>query len=219
PWSLLAAAWLPQDRALAAAQALRALMPSFAFASCVPFGTGAALSSGVAERTGVLFRAAAYEPPPDAVLAQIEGLLALDGADALRYADPKRGQRRAVRLVRDGENALLEAFLLGGDTRAEAWIKALLQDQLPAQAYGRQLLRPGATAPVGIAARGKVVCSCFGVTQTAIGERLAGCSGSEDERLAELQGALKCGTNCGSCIPELKRMVRASTAGTLVAVP
>ncbi|MDM0059569.1 molybdopterin oxidoreductase family protein, partial [Variovorax fucosicus] len=36
PWSLLAAAWLPQDRALAAAQALRALMPSFAFASCVP---------------------------------------------------------------------------------------------------------------------------------------------------------------------------------------
>jgi assimilatory nitrate reductase catalytic subunit len=23
-----------------------------------------------------------------------------------------------------------------------------------------------------------------------------------------LQGSLKCGTNCGSCIPELKRLVR-----------
>ncbi|MEO5738402.1 MAG: molybdopterin-dependent oxidoreductase [Variovorax sp.] len=222
PWSLLAAAWLPQDRALAAVQSLRALMPSFAFASCVPFGTGAALSSGAAERTGVLFRAAAHEAVPDALLQQIEELLGLASPETLRYADARHGQRRAARLVRtggEGREAHLEGFLLGGDTRAEAWIKALLQDQLPAQAYGGQLLRPGATAPVGIAARGKVVCSCFGVTQTAIGERLATCSGSADERLATLQDTLKCGTNCGSCIPELKRMVRASTAGTLVAVP
>jgi len=167
----------------------------------------------------VLFRAAAYEAPPDAVLAQIEDLLALAGADTLRYADTKRGQRRAVRLVREGADARLEGFLLGGDTRAEAWIKALLQDRLPAQAYGRQLLRPGATAPVGVASRGKVVCSCFGVTQTAIGKQLAAASGAEDERLANLQGALKCGTNCGSCVPELRRMVRASAPTALMAGP
>jgi assimilatory nitrate reductase catalytic subunit len=209
PWSLLAAAWLPQDAALATASALRALMQSFPFASCVPFGTGGALEGGAAERTGILFRAAAYEAPPDALLAQIEGLLALGGVDTLRYADARRGQRRAVRLARDGGDARLEGFLLGGDTRAEAWIKALLQDRLPAQAYGRQLLRPGATAPAGVAARGKVVCSCFGVTQTAIEAQLAAGSGDEAQRLAALQGALKCGTNCGSCLPELKRMVRA----------
>ena len=28
------------------------------------------------------------------------------------------------------------------------------------------------------------------------------------ERLASLQGQLKCGTNCGSCVPELKRILR-----------
>jgi assimilatory nitrate reductase catalytic subunit len=219
PWSLLAAAWLPQDKALDVAAALRGLMAAFPFANCVPFGAGAALDGGSAERSGVLFRAAAYEAPPDAVLAQIEDLLALAGADTLRYADTKRGQRRAVRLVREGADARLEGFLLGGDTRAEAWIKALLQDRLPAQAYGRQLLRPGATAPVGVASRGKVVCSCFGVTQTAIGKQLAAASGAEDERLANLQGALKCGTNCGSCVPELRRMVRASAPTALMAGP
>jgi len=156
------------------------------------------------------------------VLYEIEavrGLLALDGADTLRYADVKRGQRRAVRLVRDGADAHLEGFLLGGDTRAEAWIKALLQDRLPAQAFGRQLLRPGASAPSGVAARGKVICSCFGVTQTAISEQVALSAGTDDERLARLQETLKCGTNCGSCLPELKRMVRAGAAPALAEAP
>lgn len=215
PWSLLAAAWLPQESALSVADSFRALMDSFPFASCVPFGAGSALRDSGPERTGVLFRAAAYEAPPASLLTQIEGLLALAGTDTLRYADVKRGQRRAVRLVREGADAHLDGFLLAGDTSAEAWIKALLQDQLPAQAYGRQLLRPGTAAPVGIAARGKVVCSCFGVTQTAIGEQLAACAGTEDGRLAALQSALKCGTNCGSCLPELKRMVRASAPPAL----
>jgi assimilatory nitrate reductase catalytic subunit len=48
------------------------------------------------------------------------------------------------------------------------------------------------------------------VTEPAIGEQLSRCGGTPDERLASLQSALKCGTNCGSCLPELKRMVRAS---------
>jgi len=212
PWSLLAAAWLPQDTALAIAGALRGLMQAFAFASCVPFAAAGALETGSPGRTGILFRAAACEPPPEAVLARIEELLSLGGGDTLRYTDAGRGQRRAMRLVRNGDDARLEGFLLGGDTRAEAWIKALLQDRLPAQAFGRQLLRPGATAPAGVAARGKIVCSCLGVAQTAIDAQLAAGSGDEFQRLAELQGALKCGTHCGSCLPELKRMVRAVVA-------
>lgn len=219
PWTLLAVAWLPADTALATAQALRALMPSFAFASCVPFGSGGALAQGGADRTGVLFRAADHQAAPDALLAQIESLLGLASADTLRYADVRHGQRRAARLVRAGSDAHLEAFLLAGDTRAEAWIKTLLQEQLPAQSFGRLLLRPGATAPAGVASRGKTVCSCFGVTDLAIGAQLARCTGfGERERLAELQGALKCGTNCGSCIPELQRMVRAGAAEAVGAV-
>jgi assimilatory nitrate reductase catalytic subunit len=205
PWSLLALAWLPDTQALAVRDALRALMPAFAFATCVPFGR---------ERSGVLLRAAAYEAPPDDLLARIEQLLGLSGTEVLRYADRKQGQRRAMRLARVAGDTRLEAFVLAGDTRAEAWIRTVLQDELPAQAYGRLLLAPGARAPVTVAARGRQVCTCFNVAEDTIQSTLAHCAGSEDQRLAAVQEQLKCGTNCGSCRPELRRLVRAAAPAT-----
>ena len=203
PWNLLAVAWLPADRALAAQAELRALMPSFEFASCVPFGR---------ERTGVLFRAAAHEAPEVAIIERIESLLGLGGTDALRYVDKRLGQRRTARLLRTEGATRLEGFVLAGDVRAEAWIKPLLQDELPAEAYGRLLLMPGAKAPVAVVAKGKQVCTCFNVSEDDIGAQLQTSRGSDDQRLAALQGSLKCGTNCGSCIPELRRLVRAHPA-------
>ena len=200
PWSLLAMAWLPPDQALAARETLRHLMARFPFASCVPFGR---------ERTGLLFRAAGHEAAPDELLEEIERLLGLDDTSVLRYADRKKGQRRAVRLLRAGEKATLEGFMLAGDTSAQNWIKTLLQDELPAQAHGRLLLSPGATAPVAVQSRGKQVCICFNVSDVAIQQHLSLCSGSNAERLASLQKTLECGTNCGSCVPQLQRMVRA----------
>jgi assimilatory nitrate reductase catalytic subunit len=210
PWTVLAMAWLPAADLLRVREDLRAMMALYPFAACVPFSSNAPLAEAPrTERSGILFRAAAHEVPPDEIVARLEEALGLAGADTLRYADRRRGQRRAMRLVRvDGKEARLDAFLLAGDTSAEAWIRALLQDQLPAQAYGRQLLAPGAKAPGALPARGKQVCSCFNVGAPAIEQHLATASGSEDERLASLQSRLKCGTNCGSCVPELKRLVR-----------
>ncbi len=200
PWSLLALAWLPDGHALAVQRELRALMADFPFASCVPFGR---------ERTGVLFRAAAHEPPDPALLDRLEALMGLDTPDTQRYADRRQGQRRAARLQRTpGQAARLDALLLAGDTRAQAWLKPLLQDGLPAEAYARRLFMPGARAPVDEAPRGKQVCTCLNVSDTAIRECLARCEGSEEQRLAQLQGALRCGTQCGSCVPELRRLLR-----------
>jgi assimilatory nitrate reductase catalytic subunit len=188
---------------------LRALMARFPFASCVPFADGSTLAeAGPQQASGVLFRAAGHEPAPDELLQQLESLLGLADGESLRYADRRKGQRRAIRLRRDGADTLLQGLLLAGDTSAGAWIKVLLQQQLPAQAYGRALLAPGAKPAAAIVAAGRQVCSCFGVAAPAIEAQLAGCHGSGEERLAALQGALKCGTNCGSCLPELKRMVR-----------
>ncbi|TWD77739.1 assimilatory nitrate reductase (NADH) alpha subunit apoprotein [Variovorax beijingensis] len=212
PWSLLAMAWLPPDAALAAHQALKPMMAMFPFATCVPFSG----NTPGEERSGILFRAAAHDAPADETIDRIEGLLGLRGSDALRYADRRRGQRRVARLVRRADgNAGLEAFLLGGDTSAEAWIGTLLREEIPAQTYGRLLLSPGARAPVAVQSRGHPVCTCFNVTDLAIQAELGRCTGTPDERLAALQGALKCGTNCGSCLPELKRMVRATPAETV----
>jgi assimilatory nitrate reductase catalytic subunit len=207
PWTLLGVAWLPDQQALAAHRALQGLMARFPFAACVPFGR---------ERSGLLFRAAAHEAPDRALIEQIETLLGLNSADSLRYADRRLQQHRTVRLRPSSEGRKLEGFLLAGDTSAQAWLKTLLQDELPADAYGRLLLMPGAKAPVAIQSGGQQVCTCFNVSETAIRAKLADCTGNPEQRLSTLQGALKCGTNCGSCIPELRRLVRA-TAEALTA--
>ncbi|CAN7546024.1 nitrate reductase [Acidovorax sp. LjRoot194] len=210
PWTLLAMAWLPADTAQATREALSALMAQFPFASCVPFSNNTPLNEPGRERVGVLLRAAAHEAPPDATIEHIESLMGLAGNDTQRYADKKRGQRRAARLVRRPDAMTLEGIVLAGDTSAEGWLKTLLQEELPAQSYGRLLLVPGAKAPVAVQSRGKTVCTCFNVTDAAITTELARCHGTDADRLAQLQGTLRCGTNCGSCLPELKRMVRAT---------
>ncbi|MGY8903469.1 MAG: nitrate reductase [Burkholderiales bacterium] len=199
PWNLLAVAWLPDNSALASREELKALMRLFPFASCTPFGQ---------TRSGLLFRAAGHAAAPDAVLVNIERLLGLASAEVLHYADKRKGQRRTMRLARHADAVHLEGFLLSGDTTAEVWIKALLQQELPAQAYGRLLLVPGAKAPVAVQSRGKQVCSCLNVSDIAITQFLAQCEGTDETRLGLLQTALKCGTSCGSCVPQLKRMVR-----------
>jgi assimilatory nitrate reductase catalytic subunit len=211
PWTLLAVAWLPEGSAHSARTALQKLMERFEFATCVPFGREDAGTTDTPALRGVLFRAASTYAPDDDSLAQIERLLGLDGADTLRYEDKKRGQRRTARLVRTAQGqAQLQGFVLAGDTSAEAWIKTLLQDQLDATSYGRLLLSPGSRAPVAIQSKGAQVCTCFNVTQPEIEATLKTCQGSDDERLTQLQGALKCGTNCGSCLPQVKKLVRSN---------
>jgi assimilatory nitrate reductase catalytic subunit len=167
---------------------------------------------------GVLFRAAALEAASDELLNQIEGLLGISGPDVLRYHDRHRGQHRAMRMNRDADGLRLGAFLLAGDIAAEAWIRPLLQDELLADSYGRALLSPGATPPVAIESKGKQICTCFNVTEPQIIETLASCQGEADARLAQLQSTLRCGTNCGSCIPSLRNLIKlhpaqASTTG------
>ncbi|KEA64534.1 Assimilatory nitrate reductase large subunit [Marinobacterium lacunae] len=68
----------------------------------------------------------------------------------------------------------------------------------------RQLL--AATAP-GNQPCGAVVCSCFQVREPEIRAAvLAGANSAE-----RLGAQLKCGTNCGSCIPELKALISDTT--------
>jgi assimilatory nitrate reductase catalytic subunit len=144
-------------------------------------------------------------------LQEIEILLNLNGPNLLRYADKGRGQHRAIKLLHGEALTTLEGFMLAGDTRAQAWVTTLLQDELPAHSYGRALLIPGARPPVAVVSRGKTVCTCLDVTDVAIDAQLKKCSGTSDERLSALQHALQCGTQCGSCLPQLRRLVRRDT--------
>lgn len=46
---------------------------------------------------------------------------------------------------------------------------------------------------------GRIICSCFSVGENAIREAAGGCDSA-----AALGAKLRCGTNCGSCVPELE---------------
>jgi assimilatory nitrate reductase catalytic subunit len=221
PWTLLAVAWLPEDTVHTARAALQKLMERFEFATCVPFGredTGANTNTGTSAQRGILFRAASNYAPEDDSVVQIETLLGLSCNDTLRYEDKKRGQRRTARLVHAaGGTVQLVGFILAGDTSAEAWIKTLLQDQLDSSAYGRLLLSPGAKAPVAVQSKGAQVCACFNVTESQIQSVLDTCLDSDEEKLSAVQVKLKCGTNCGSCSPQLKKIVREHSLALAVA--
>ncbi|MCG7781685.1 nitrate reductase [Lelliottia amnigena] len=50
---------------------------------------------------------------------------------------------------------------------------------------------------------GRIICSCFSVGENTIREAIAGGCDSA----AALGATLRCGTNCGSCVPELKGLI------------
>jgi assimilatory nitrate reductase catalytic subunit len=204
PWKLVALAWFDDEAAaLQARTALRAQMSAFGFASCVAFGR---------ERAGLLLRAAALSAPAPAVLDAIARTLHLQGPWTLQYADAQRGQRRSLRLIERAGQRFLEAALLAGDTRAESWLLPLLQQAQPVPT-GSPLLAPGAwSGEQPSPARDSQVCSCFDVRRSRIEAVLQGVQGTAAARLAALQQTLSCGTQCGSCLPELQRLVQQHTA-------
>jgi len=209
-WKLLAMAWLPANQALQILQALRSRMTHFEFASCVPFAEESSathLPNGQLPRQGVMFRAASSEAPEMSLVNEIESLLQLDALSGLRYADNKRSHLRSIKLDRRNALPQLEAFVMAGDTSAEAWLKALLQTQQSTESYGRRLLMSGQTPPVAIKPLGQTICTCLGVKDGAIEAWLKANQGTASLQLEGLKTNLKCGTECGSCVPQLKRMI------------
>jgi assimilatory nitrate reductase catalytic subunit len=164
--------------------ALQHWLERFPYALLVPVADGGA---------GLRLRLAAESAPDAETLARLLEELGLNRADVASVDDPARGIVRRVRLS-DGVPA---AFLLAGDKRAEAELLSWL-DGAPAPASLARLLLGGG----GVVARARVVCSCEGVREDAIRSAIAaGCD------VDGLKAKLRCGTGCGSCVPELARMV------------
>lgn len=116
------------------------------------------------------------------------------------YEDAAQGVYRAAQF--DGDK--LEAVLfIGPATEAPDWdaVKAAFATDAISDDQRRFLLS-GKSAD-GVTSDGPVVCACFGVGRNAICGAIA-----DGARTAPDIGAiLKAGTNCGSCIPELKRLI------------
>ncbi len=197
PWRLVLFAWVSADNQAQIREQWRQLFGHFSVASAVPFGRDEA------GQHGLVFRAAAETPPDKTVITQLEASVGLQGSGVLRYDDFRRAIHRRILL----HNARLSAVMLAGDTQAENWLKDYLEAQHSVEKLGRWLLAPGAQAPQGFAPRGKVICNCWNVAQADIETWIANTEGSAKTVFDALQQTLKCGTQCGSCIPELKRLI------------
>jgi assimilatory nitrate reductase catalytic subunit len=141
--------------------------------------------------------------------------LGLNSPDTLHYQDAVRMQRRSVKLSASdvlppntrGQRSL-QGFLVAGDSRSGRWLKTLLQEATPLHWPARQWLMASDAPPEGAAPASRQVCSCLNVREDAIAACLHTQSGNEEQRLAALQGQLRCGTQCGSCVPELRQIIR-----------
>jgi assimilatory nitrate reductase catalytic subunit len=136
---------------------------------------------------------------PTDVSAWAETLLPqLPGID---YHDNRHGIHRWARL--DGER--LEACLFLSTDRplpSRAWLVSLFTiETLDISARGGLL---SGRAPANAPDEGRTVCSCFnvGLNRIAAAIRDGGLTSAE-----QIGAALKAGTNCGSCIPELKELI------------
>ena len=158
------------------------------------------------ERPGILVRAAHHGAPSIAWLEKLDRLLGLDHDMALRYEDTRRASSR--RMLVDAD--VLRAVRLCGEPGAiesGEWLREWLVAEKPVAEIRRLLLSPATHAPSGFVLSGKVVCQCFNVGEDTITAALGDIAGEPRARYAALQQQLKCGTNCGSCVPELRQLV------------
>ena len=207
PWRLSACAWVPAADAAALRAALRSLLPGFAFAECLP------VPGAPSGWSGLSFEAACAETPSPEVVERLSSLLGLQGPGALRYADGARGRLRLLRLHEgDMTTAPVQALLRVGQYDEGAWLTDLWRSRAAAAPMGRWLLSPGSPPQGQQPTASAQVCNCFDVREDAIVSTLARCTGSPAERLAQLQAEKRCGTQCGSCLPSLRRLVALTPA-------
>jgi assimilatory nitrate reductase catalytic subunit len=202
PWRIHGAIWLTEDdeRAASTSRPLRELLSRFDYASCVPV-------AGRQGRSGWAFHAASANAISTDAMAALTAALDLVGAGVLRYADARRGRCRMLALSGSGSDIRLRALLVVGEEATGRWFADLWrQDEAIAQP-GRLLLGPDAGAAPA-KPRSAQICNCLDVSEAAIRSCLATLDGSADNRVAGLQSRLRCGTECGSCLPTLRRLAR-----------
>ncbi len=205
PWRLSACAWVAPEAGTALRDALRALMPRFGYSECLP-------QPARGEQVGWTFEAACADAPAPDVVNALIALLQLNTPTVARYDDVHRGRLRLLSLDGpDRDTAPLRALLRVGPLDEGAWLVDLWRARAPAASAGRWLLSPSAP-PLNTAPASPQVCNCFDVRENVIRLTLAHCSGSPAERLAQLQAEKRCGTQCGSCLPALRRLVAATDA-------
>jgi len=187
PWQMVA---MRRCDDLTVLDRVRELLECFEYASCGLYGRNPGI---------VVLRAAHQHAPDKAMIHHLDELLDMtDHSKTISYNDPKRNISKRI-LVDSGE--VIGVRLLG-ETLAAGWLKEVMVQGRLTDELRRWALAPLSAPPAGGQSRGRIVCSCKDVSDKEIQAVVA--TGAS---LETLQSQLKCGTECGSCMPELRRLM------------
>jgi len=188
PWRMMAAR---RGDALALHAAVQPLLKECAYASLT------------LDADDLLVLRAAHGSAPQGWLERLYAALELPaGEDTLEYRDARRQLDKRVIWRTRGNESMIDGFVLAGDTANGAALLAQLREAKP---WVGPRFAAFAALRVEPAPRDRVVCSCRQVKESRINEAIA--SGAT---VPELKASLGCGTVCGSCVPELKRLVESA---------
>ncbi len=138
-------------------------------------------------------------------LAQQLGLARADDAPSLFYEDPLQGSFRWAWIEQDQ----LHGCAFAGPARSAAiasadrgWMASLFAKST-LEPLDRKALLSG-RSPAGVEDCGRTVCACFGVGEKTI---LKAIREHNLTSAADVGRLLKAGTNCGSCVAEIKTLL------------
>jgi assimilatory nitrate reductase catalytic subunit len=156
---------------------------------------------------GHAFDLAGWEPLPggcgtEAWIAEL--LSAPARAEMVIYADPAHGRFRYASFV---DNRLDAALFLSGEMASlphRHMLAELLATEI-APADRTHVLSGRRFGDATVSDAGRTICACFAIGLNTLADAIV------EQRLtsvAEIGAMLNAGTNCGSCIPELKAILR-----------
>lgn len=124
-----------------------------------------------------------------------------DNGDWLQFFDQKTQTFRAAK-IRDNKLETIFFMAPNHDLPARSWLSQLFVEPTISDETRLNLLagKPGA----GIPDTGPMVCACFGVGENTIKEAI---NCGKAKSVDDIGTQLKAGTNCGSCIPEIKKLL------------
>jgi assimilatory nitrate reductase catalytic subunit len=151
----------------------------------------AAVDGGI----GTVFAVAPSAFDPQLLAREIAGA----GGAVAEVMDEARGVYRAA--IFEGDVLQAVVFVGVGGRPSWAWIEAQF-GAATLEPLARRVLLAG-RAPDSRADQGPTVCACFAVGLATIKAAIVGGAGDVDA----VGQAVKAGTNCGSCRPEIKRLI------------
>ncbi len=162
------------------------VLKHFDYASCTLFGR---------EETIFSLRGGCLSKPDIDLVREIDKAFGMDADDCMAYRDIGSGIDKLVKI--DEGRATGVRFV--GESAAREWLMEAMASRADVSLVRKWLLAP-MSAPPAVEMRGRIVCNCLDVSESEI-------VGSGLD-LAGLQEKYKCGTQCGSCLPEIRKLLK-----------